>query len=171
MRYAALFLVAIGVWAQQRPDVNYDEAKVPAYTLPDVLAGVHGARDWPARRQQILEMYRTEVFGRGPGKPRGQQFQVAGVDRAALGGRAVRKLVTISFGSGPQIAHAALSAGREEDPACVSGPLFFRQPDGVQRPRNSTRRGMGARPGDEADGEADRSGIFARALGGAVAAR
>jgi len=151
MRYAALFLLAlIPAGAQQRPDVIYDEAKVPAYTLPDVLAGVHNAKDWPARRQQILEMYRTEVFGRSPGRPRGEKFEVAGVDRAALGGRAVRRLVTISFGSGPQLHMLMyLPAGKKaapvflglsfsgnqtvyNDPAIPLGEEWVRDPDTKQ---------------------------------------
>jgi len=104
MRCAALvFLPLAAGFAQQRPDVIYDEARVPSYTLPDVLGQARDAKAWPARRQQILEMYRTEVFGRSPGKPAGQKFNVEGVDKNALGGRAVRKLVTISFGDGPKL--------------------------------------------------------------------
>ncbi|HXY77293.1 MAG TPA: hypothetical protein VEH47_00650, partial [Candidatus Acidoferrales bacterium] len=87
--------------AQQRPDVIYDEAKVPAYTLPDVLGPARTAKDWPARREQILEIYRAEVFGRSPAKPANLKFTVESVDNKALGGRAVRKLVTISLGGGP----------------------------------------------------------------------
>src|SRR5579883_1008229 len=37
MRIAALVFLAVGAFAQQRADVLYDEAKVPSYTLPDVL--------------------------------------------------------------------------------------------------------------------------------------
>ena len=104
MRCAALLLLPLAAGlAQQRPDVLYDEAKVPSYTLPDVLGGIHDAKAWPARRQEILELYRKDVFGRSPGKPASMKFAVDGVDRSALGGRAVRKLVTISFGGGPQM--------------------------------------------------------------------
>src|SRR5262245_65476554 len=51
---------------------NYDEAKVPAYRLPDPLALPDGGRvttpgQWLAeRRPQILEFYRAEVYGRVP---------------------------------------------------------------------------------------------------------
>ena len=100
---ALLLLVAGAAAAQQRQDVIYDESRVPAYTLPDALGQARSARDWPARRQQILELYRTEVFGRSPGKPAAHQFTVESVDRSALVGQAVRKLVTISFGAGPRL--------------------------------------------------------------------
>jgi hypothetical protein len=104
MRIAVVFFLALGSgFAQQRADVLYDEAKVPAYSLPDVLGGSPRARAWPARRAKILDLYRTEVFGRNPTKPATLRFEVDAVDRTALGGRAVRKLVTLSFGSGPQI--------------------------------------------------------------------
>ncbi len=103
MRSAALLLLPLAAGLAQRPDVILDEAKVPAYTLPDVLGPVRSPKAWPARREQILELYRTEVFGRSPGRPANQIFTVEAVDQAALGGRAVRKLVTISFGAGPQM--------------------------------------------------------------------
>jgi hydroxymethylpyrimidine pyrophosphatase-like HAD family hydrolase len=51
---------------------NSDEAKVLPYTLPDPLVGDNGARvtvpeEWPARREQILDAFRTHVYGRTPG--------------------------------------------------------------------------------------------------------
>jgi hypothetical protein len=125
MRCTALFLATLApALAQQRPDVLYDEARVPAYTLPNVLAGVQTAKDWPARRQQILEIYRTQVFGRSPGKPSAQRFTIEGVDKAALGGRATRKLVTISFGAGPRI-HMLLYLPAGKQPAPVFHGLSF----------------------------------------------
>jgi (4-O-methyl)-D-glucuronate---lignin esterase len=122
MRCAVLLLLALATaMAQQRPDVIYDEAKVPAYALPDVLAGVHDAKAWPARRRQILELYRTEVFGRSPARPAGQKFEVEDVDRNALGGRAVRKLVTISFRGAPKL-HMLLylPAGKKTAPVFLA---------------------------------------------------
>ncbi|HKE21914.1 MAG TPA: hypothetical protein VKB88_05950 [Bryobacteraceae bacterium] len=104
MRCAALLLISFAVgFTQQRPDVNFDEAKVPAYTLPGVTGGVRDARDWPARRERILTLYRTEVFGRSPAQPADLTFAVEAVDRNALGGRAVRKLVTVSFAKAPRM--------------------------------------------------------------------
>jgi hypothetical protein len=60
MRWSVLLLLPLAA-AQQRPDVLYDEAKVPAYTLPDVLGQAHDAQSWAARRQQILDLYRSDV--------------------------------------------------------------------------------------------------------------
>ena len=105
-RAASLLLCAalIGSYAgAQSPDTIYDETKVPQYSLPDPLVMKSGerARDvktWTNRRRgEIVELYRTEVYGRSPAKPAGLAFHVESVDKQALDGRAVRKQVTISF--------------------------------------------------------------------------
>jgi hypothetical protein len=87
----------------QRPGTNYDESKVPQYTLPDPLVmssgeRVRDARTWTARRRpEILEMYTTEVFGRSPAKPAKLDAELTSIDRLALGGKAIRKQVTVFF--------------------------------------------------------------------------
>ena len=107
MRWIVLCAACLAAAAQQRPETNYDESKVPAYTLPDVLRlndGEHvfDARTWTEeRRPQILEMYRTDMFGKSPPAPAHLNYEVAAVDKHALGGKAVRKLVTISFSDKP----------------------------------------------------------------------
>lgn len=45
---------------------NYDEDKVPEYTLPDPLAGVATAEAWPDRRAEIHALLEREMFGRAP---------------------------------------------------------------------------------------------------------
>ena len=51
---------------------NYDEKKVPPYTLPDPLVFADGtpvrtARDWTTRRRaEVIRLYETEIFGRIP---------------------------------------------------------------------------------------------------------
>jgi hypothetical protein len=85
----------------QQADVLYDEAKVPKFTLPDVLAlgggeRVSDAKSWRSRRRpQILAMYETEVFGKCPAKPATLNYEVKGVLKGALGGKADRKMVTV----------------------------------------------------------------------------
>ncbi len=82
--------------------VNYDEAKVPAYTLPDPLkmeAGkpVENAAAWPERRAEILTLFRTHMFGRSPERPAAIEWDAFEQDDQALGGKAIRKQVTIYF--------------------------------------------------------------------------
>jgi hypothetical protein len=86
------------------PDANMDESKIAAYTLPDPLVikdgtPVRDAADWRAkRRSELLELFSREVYGRTPaGRPAAMDWEVTSVDRAALGGKAVRKEVTIWF--------------------------------------------------------------------------
>jgi hypothetical protein len=87
--------------AQFKP--NYDESKVPAYTLPDLLSRKDGrpvssAGDWERhRRAEILELFETHVYGRSPGRPAEMKFEVRSEDRQALGGKATRKEVTVLF--------------------------------------------------------------------------
>ena len=85
-------------------ETNYDEAKVPPYTLPDPLVLANGKKVASAdvwirqRRPEILELFRREVYGRSPAPPKELQYEVTSVERAALGGKAVRKEVSIYLG-------------------------------------------------------------------------
>ncbi len=91
----------------QPPGANYDEAKVPKYTLPDPLVMQNGERVRDAetwfkrRRPEILELFRSQVYGRSPERPAGMTFELASIDRQALGGKAIRKEVTVSFSGKP----------------------------------------------------------------------
>lgn len=92
-------LLALG--AAAGAEVNYDESKVPQYTLPDPLVLANGQRVTDAqtwrekRRPEILEMFRRLMYGRSPGRPETMAFSVRSVDEGALGGLATRKEVTI----------------------------------------------------------------------------
>ena len=61
---------------------NYDESKVPAYELPELLklndgTPVKAAATWKKkRRAEVLELFRSEVYGRRPGRPEGLRFEV-----------------------------------------------------------------------------------------------
>jgi hypothetical protein len=86
----------------QVQSVNYDEQRVGAYTVPDVLAfnngkPVRSARDWKRRRAEILELFATNVYGHNPKAPRHVSFDVFDIDKTALGGKATRKQVTVYF--------------------------------------------------------------------------
>jgi hypothetical protein len=97
----ALLLFAFGCVAfAQAPATNYDEAKVPAYTLPPLLvlndgAPVRTAADWAKRRAEIRALLESQMFGRAAARPADLTFAVGSIDKAALGGKAVRKDVSI----------------------------------------------------------------------------
>ena len=96
-----LFLASLAF--AQKSATNYDEAKVPKYTLPDPLVMADGtkvtdAEAWRARRRpELLELFRTHVYGRAPGKPEKMTFEVFDDEPKALGGKARRKQVAVYF--------------------------------------------------------------------------
>jgi hypothetical protein len=88
--------------------VIYDEAKVPAYTLPDPLVMADGTRvtdaeAWKAkRRPEILRLFETQVYGKAPGKPVGLSFRLLEQDKNALSGLATRRQVRVLFSADRQ---------------------------------------------------------------------
>ncbi|MGA2181462.1 MAG: acetylxylan esterase [Bryobacteraceae bacterium] len=94
-----------GIALPQPPDANYDESKVGSYTLPDPLVFNNGRRvrtagEWTSRRRsEIVSLFEANVYGRSPRPPAGIQHEVFEVDQRALGGKAIRKQVTIWFSS------------------------------------------------------------------------
>jgi len=79
---------------------NYDETRVPAYELPELLLGADGtqvadAAAWEAkRRPELLELFREHMFGRMPDRPAGLHWRILD-DAPALDGRARRRQVRI----------------------------------------------------------------------------
>src|SRR5437762_9405996 len=88
-------LLAMSALAQVK-EANYDESKVPAYTLPDVLTLADGqkvtdAKTWKERRRpEILDLFAGQMYGRSPGRPSSMSMDV-GRRAPALGGKATRK--------------------------------------------------------------------------------
>lgn len=85
------------------PPANYDESKVGSYTLPDPLKlndgiPVRSAKDWSSRRRpELLSLFEENVFGRSP-QPKKARYKLFDTDGHALGGKAIRKQITIYFG-------------------------------------------------------------------------
>ncbi|MFB0523986.1 MAG: hypothetical protein ACETVZ_00470, partial [Phycisphaerae bacterium] len=89
---------------KRRPQINYYEDKVPQYTLPAPLITCDGtkvtdAQMWRTRRRpEILELFRTHVYGRSPiERPKNMTFKVFDLEHKALSGLATRKQVTVNF--------------------------------------------------------------------------
>jgi hypothetical protein len=92
--------------------VNYTEAKVGQYTLPDVLMPADGepvrdAATWlEKRRPEILKLFEENEYGRSPGRPADMTFDVFDKATPAFEGKAIRRQVTICFSrdkAGPQM--------------------------------------------------------------------
>lgn len=101
-------ICAIFAQDKQLPSDNpvgqYDESKVPRYTLPDPLLLVNGERVtdttvWNRRRRpEILGMFETNVYGKATvNRPVGMHWETTEGDRSALNDSAVMKKVTIYF--------------------------------------------------------------------------
>lgn len=79
---------------------NYDEDKVPDYTLPDPLifedgTKVENAAMWERRRAEILSLFETLVYGKMPGAAAGMHFETRFVNGDALDG--ICKQVRVYF--------------------------------------------------------------------------
>ena len=90
--------------------VNYIEANVHAYTLPPLLKTLNGqpvtdADMWfKQRRPEIVKFYETQVYGRVPATAPKVTWEVASVDRNAVGGTAIMKKLVGHMGTtGPAI--------------------------------------------------------------------
>ncbi len=106
-------------------EANYDESKVPQYTLPDPLvclddAKVADADTWrQKRRPEILRLFEEHMFGKAPGKPSLMTFLTTSVSKNALDGLATRKEVVVYF------------TGREQDPNMT---ILLYLPNKVSKP-------------------------------------
>ncbi|MBN1506274.1 MAG: hypothetical protein JW955_05485 [Sedimentisphaerales bacterium] len=92
--------------------VNYTEAKVGQYTLPDVLRlsdgrPVRDAATWyEKRRPEIVRLFEENQYGRSPGRPADMSFDVFDKATPAFDGKATRRQVTVYFSkdkAGPQM--------------------------------------------------------------------
>ena len=100
---SVLLLIGMTLGANLAQGANYDEAKVPEYTLPDPLVfndgrRVASAKKWRTeRRAEVLELFRKHVYGRSPGRPKNLSFEVLEVAPKANRGKATRKQVAVYF--------------------------------------------------------------------------
>ncbi len=86
--------------------VNYEESRVGTYTLADPLVlsngkAVRDTKTWTQkRRPEIVRLFEENQYGRSPGRPAGMSFDVFDKGTPAMGGKALRKQVTIYFSAG-----------------------------------------------------------------------
>ena len=110
---AALGASAYALALVQPPPANYDESKVPPYTLPDPLVRANGQRvttpeGWTSeRRPELLAQFAAVEYGRTPGPLPTVSYKVA-EEGPALGGAAMRRQVTLTFGAGSKTLAAHL---------------------------------------------------------------
>lgn len=87
----------------QQADVNYDESKIPAYTLPALLKSSNGqkistAQQWETqRRPELLSLFAEQMFGKVPAGKVDVSYKMLDDDHSAVNGSATRKQVEITF--------------------------------------------------------------------------
>lgn len=98
------FLVLIpgfGLHAQRPASTNYDESKVPSYTLPDVMKTssnkpVNSSRGWEkSRRPEILALFADNIYGQMPGSYDSIRYSITNEDKGGMNGKAYLKEVLI----------------------------------------------------------------------------
>ncbi len=108
--------------------INYDESKIPAYTLPDPLVMENGKRvtsvkDWEKkRRPEILRLFETQVYGKSPQRPK-LRYKLMTEDKQALNGIATRKEVAVYFSPDNDLFMTVLLYIPNQRKGAV--PLFF----------------------------------------------
>ncbi|MCF7849090.1 MAG: hypothetical protein K9M45_09585, partial [Kiritimatiellales bacterium] len=92
--------------AKRRSFATYHEEKVPPYTLPDPLVALDGtkietAEQWRnLRRPEILELFRSHVYGRASANTPKPVFKLLESSDSALNGAAIRKQVSVTLADG-----------------------------------------------------------------------
>ena len=91
----------------QQFTANYDEAKIPAYSLPDPLifnngTAVKSLKDWKIRRAEIYSDFEKEVFGAVPKWNGNLRWVVLSSKDDAIEGIAKRREVRLELSNGIQ---------------------------------------------------------------------
>lgn len=104
----SLFFSVKGECNAAPPATHTDESKVPQYTLPDPLVFPNGepvstAKQWTeTRRQQVLDAFTNEVYGKSPPAPEKVKYEIISEKKDALGGAATRREIAITLAEKPK---------------------------------------------------------------------
>jgi len=112
---ACAMLASAAGFAQASPQTNPDQDRQPVLParLPDPLVFADGSRvaspaQWPKRRQELLQLFTEQMYGRMPAPPPHMRFEVYDLDRHALDGKATREQISILFAGGKDGPHMDL---------------------------------------------------------------
>lgn len=94
---------------------NYDESKVPAYTLPALLVSESGKKiassdEWErVRRPELMKIFADQMYGAIPSDPSVKSScQLIEESANALGGKAIRKQIKLTMSNGRESKEAIL---------------------------------------------------------------
>src|SRR5579872_2471461 len=103
LRFPAFLGIAAALVLAQNTRYNLDESKVPPYTMPDPLTLADGTKvtnagSWIERRRpELVALFEQQVYGRTPSEEIPRRTGKVLIDPKALGGKAIRKQVTLYF--------------------------------------------------------------------------
>ncbi len=168
----AIFLLGYSMLHAQKP--NYDESKMPPYTLPDPLKMENGqpvttTKMWnEKRRPEIIQLFETHVYGKAPAHPKDLHFKVLNEDKYAVGNMATRKEIAVYFTKDEKQFMTILMYLPNKRKGAV--PMFFglnfKGNHSVSEDPGITQSVIRMKPGP--DGVEGRTGVFKR---GAEASR
>ncbi len=103
-----IFLIAVMNVSAQTPKANYNESKVPDYTLPDPLVFLNGTsvnnkKDWKKRRKQIYSLFEREVYGIAPNWKGKIKTSVLSEEKEVFKGMAIRKEIMLTLSNGNKV--------------------------------------------------------------------
>ena len=157
------------------PPGQYDEAKVPPYTLPDPLLLLNGkkvtsTRTWRnKRRPEILKLFETNVYGRTMvGRPKAMTWEVTTNHTNPAPGTSVAKTVTIYFAgkkdeaseNAPKMVLQILLPAHAKKPA----PVFLMPTTFHRIPQQVLDRGYGFVSFDPTSVEPDNANGYAKSV-------
>ena len=100
---AVIVSLCFDAGSQVTLQANYDESKVPEFTLPDPLVSLSGEKilnssGWiKTRRPEIIALFEENFYGKIPGELKISSSRVLEESENALGGKAIRKQVLLTF--------------------------------------------------------------------------
>ena len=121
---------------------NYDESKVPAYTLPDVLLCSDGTRvttveEWEQkRRPELFQLFETYMFGKAPAAPSPLIYRVTDTAQKELGGKAIRKLVDLLFSA--SVSNPTTPSSKAPGRSTAFSPMAMDSPPSVMKTWSQT---------------------------------
>lgn len=128
-KFSLIFILLSAIIPLAGQELNYDESKIPLYTLPDPLVMENGKKvvsqsDWTdKRRPEILRLFETQIYGKAPAHTKDLHFKVLSEDRYALNNMATRKEIAIYFTKGEEHSMTILMYIPNKRQGAV--PLFF----------------------------------------------
>lgn len=98
-----IFLLSINVLLVQAQEINYNELKVPQYTLPPILETgsgkvINNPHDWETiRRPEILDIFTRQMYGQTPKEKINVKYDLLLENPDALKGKATSRQIQLTF--------------------------------------------------------------------------